>query len=97
MADMNFKKLLTDVKMLIFQAIKLLLLPVTGVLIIKSFGIEPKLVGVCLIMLATPVGSMTAMLAQQYDGDYELASKGVALSTLLTVATMPLLSMLLGV
>lgn len=97
MADMNFKKLLTDVKMLIFQAIKLLLLPVIGVLIIKSFGIEPKLVGVCLIMLATPVGSMTAMLAQQYDGDYELASKGVALSTLLTVATMPLLSMLLGV
>ena len=29
-----------------------------------------------MVMLATPVGSMTAMLAQEYDGDYELASKG---------------------
>jgi len=97
MADISFKKLLTDVKMLLFQAIKLLLLPVIGVLIVKSLGIDSKLVGVCLIMLATPVGSMTAMLAQQYEGDYELASKGVALSTLLTVVTMPLLSILLGV
>lgn len=97
MADMNFKKLFTDAKMLIFLAIKLLIMPVIGVLVIKCTGIDAKLVGVCLIMLATPVGSMTAMLAQQYDGDYELASRGVALSTILTVATMPILSMVLGV
>ena len=43
-------------------------------------------------MLATPVGSMTAMLAQQYEGDYEMASKAVALTTILSVATMPLVS-----
>lgn len=97
MTEMKFKELFTDARMLVFLAIKLLLLPVAGVLIIKSFGLDMKLVGVCLIMLATPVGSMTAMLAQEYDGDYSLASKGVALSTLLTVVTMPLLSMLLNV
>lgn len=97
MTEMKFKELFTDARMLVFLAIKLLLLPVAGVLIIKSFGLDMKLVGVCLIMLATPVGSMTAMLAQEYDGDHSLASKGVALSTLLTVVTMPLLSMLLNV
>ena len=41
--------------------------------------------GVCLVMMATPVGSMTAMLAQQYGGDYETASRGVALTTVLSV------------
>lgn len=50
------------------------------------------LLGVCLIMLATPIGSMTAMLAQQYDGDYMLASKGVSLTTILSVLTIPLVS-----
>lgn len=97
MTDMKFKELFTDIKLLLFLALKLLLIPVAGVLIVKAIGIDMNLVGVCLIMLATPVGSMTAMLAQQYDGDYEMASKGVALSTLLSVATMPLLSLILGV
>ncbi len=45
-----------------------------------------------MVMLATPVGSMTAMLAQEYNGDYELASKGVMLSTLLSVVTLPIVS-----
>lgn len=40
-------------------------------------------------MMATPVGSMTVMLAQQYNGDYRLTSRGVALTTLLSVITMP--------
>ena len=45
-----------------------------------------------MVMLATPVGSMTAMLAQQYEGDYEMASKGVALTTILSVVTITLVA-----
>jgi len=97
MTDMHFKELITDKKLLSFMVLKLLVIPIVGILLIKCIGINPTLIGVSLIMLATPVGSMTAMLAQQYEGDYELASKGVALSTILSVATMPLLSLLLGV
>ena len=40
-----------------------------------------------MVMLATPVGSMTAMLAQQYDGNYDLAARGVALTAILAVVT----------
>ena len=43
-------------------------------------------------MLSTPVGSMTAMLAQEYNGDYGLASRGVAITTLLSVITIPIVS-----
>lgn len=52
---------------------------------------DPIFRGVCLVMMATPVGSMTVMLAQQYNGDYRLTSRGVALTTLLSVITMPFL------
>lgn len=65
-------------------------------LLIRRFVDDPVICGVCMIVLATPVGSMTAMLAQQYDGDYEMASKGVALTTILSVATMPIVSMIVG-
>lgn len=96
MATMDLKKMFADVKLLIFSVIKLLVIPLVGVLIIRQFVDNPVICGVCMIMLATPVGSMTAMLAQQYDGDYEMASRGVALTTVLSVVTMPLVSMILG-
>lgn len=38
---------------------------IAGTWIIKQFVDDPMILGVCMVMLATPVGSMTAMLAQQ--------------------------------
>lgn len=97
MSQMKLKALLKDKKLMIFTAIKLLLIPVVGLFFVKQIGLNPMLTGVCLVMLSTPVGSMTAMLAQQYDGNYELASKGVALTTLLSVITMPIVSFITGI
>ena len=96
LSRIHLKKLFMDGKLLLFSFVKLLLIPIVGVLLIRQFVENDIICGVCMVMLATPVGSMTAMLAQQYDGDYEMASKGVALTTILSVATMPLVSMLMG-
>lgn len=96
LATMDIKKLFTDGKLLLFSALKLLVIPVLGVLLIRQFINNEIICGVCMVMLATPVGSMTAMLAQQYDGDYEMASRGVALTTILSVATIPIVSMIVG-
>lgn len=92
LAAIDLRKLFTDGRLLLFSAVKLVVIPVIGLLVIRQFVDSEMLLGVCLVMLATPVGSMTAMLAQQYDGDYEMASKAVALTTILSVATMPLVS-----
>lgn len=92
----NLKELFTDVRLLLFSAWKLLVLPIVGTFLIMQFVPDKMICCVCMIVLATPVGSMTAMLAQQYDGDYELASKGVALTTILSVITMPIVSTVLG-
>lgn len=94
LATIDLKKLFMDARLLIFALLKLIIIPVAGLLIIKQFVSSEVILGVCMVMLATPVGSMTAMLAQQYDGDYEMASKGVALTTILSVATMPIVSAL---
>lgn len=90
--QMSLKDMAGDVKLLVFSAIKLLAVPISGMWAISRFVGNPVLLGVCMVMLATPVGSMTAMLAQQYDCDSELASKGVAVTTLLSVAAIPLVA-----
>lgn len=97
LTKVNLKKLFCNARMLVFSGIKLLVIPLAGVSVIKLLGLNPMLTGVCMVMLSTPVGSMNAMLAQQYGGDYELASQGVTITTLLAVVTMPLVSFLMKV
>ena len=96
MAVIDFRKLLGDYKLLLFSLFKLLVLPILGTLLLKQFIDNEIILGVTMVMLATPVGSMTAMLAQEYNGDYELASKGVMLTTLLSVVTLPIVSAIVG-
>lgn len=97
MSQMKIKELITDKKLMLFTGIKLLVIPIAGLFFIKHLNLSPMLTGVCMVMLSTPVGSMTAMLAQQYEGNYELASKGVAVTTLLSVITMPIVSMIMNI
>lgn len=97
MTKIRFGELFTDVRLLLFCAWKLLLVPIVLLFVLKIFIDNEMLLGVCMVVLSTPVASMTAMLAQQYDGNYSLASKSVALSTILSVITMPIVSMIVGV
>ena len=91
LAQTRLRDLFTDVRLLVFSVVKLVLLPALLLWGLCFFIKDPIFRGVCLVMMATPVGSMTVMLAQQYNGDYRLTSRGVALTTLLSVITMPFL------
>lgn len=91
-AAMELKDLFTDVKLLKFALIKLLSVPVAAMLLVCQVIDNRLICEVFLVMMATPAASMCAMLSQQYGGDYELAAKGVALTTILSVVTMPIVS-----
>lgn len=92
LAGIRLKELFTDIKLLIYTAVKLLVIPVAGTLIVVRILDNDLLCHVCMVMLATPVASMVVMLAQQYDSNFELAAKGVALTTVLSVITIPIVS-----
>ncbi len=96
LARIPFGSLFTDVKLLGGCAVKLVLVPVIAMAFITRAIDNEMLCGVCMVMLATPAASMTAMLAGQYgsEEDAEFVAKGVALTTILSVATIPLVSMI---
>lgn len=89
--EVQWKGFFRDSRLLFFVALRLVIVPVLGMLVLRSFISNPFLLGVCFVTLAAPSGSMAAMLARQYGGDYVMASKGIGLTTLLSVITMPLL------
>ena len=95
MIHIRLKELFGDVRLLVFSLVKLIVIPILGVTLLRLFIHDEMIINVCYIMLATPIASMSAMVAQQYGGNYALASRGVALSTLLSVVTIPLVELLL--
>lgn len=96
-SKMNLKSFLADRQLILFSLLRLILIPIAAVLILRLFVSDPVQIGTFYIMIATPVGSLTAMLAELYHGDFSLASRGVAFTTLVSVVTIPLVSMLLRI
>lgn len=92
LGGISIKEMFTDVKLLGYSLVKLLLIPIVCMMVICRYVDNEMLCGVCMIMLATPAGSMCVMLAQQYGCNYETVSKGVALTTILSVVTIPIVS-----
>ena len=86
------RELFTDRKLLVFSGMKLLLIPIVGTWLIGHIISDQLLVSVSMVMLATPAASIVVMLSHEYDHNVELASKAVALTTLLSVITIPIVS-----
>lgn len=94
LTSIRLRELFTDTRLLLYSLTKLLVIPILAMQIAVRVIDNEMLCGVCMIMIATPAASMNAMLAQQY-GDEESArqaAKGVALTTLLSVVTIPIVS-----
>lgn len=92
LADIALKELFTDRRLLEFAFAKLIVIPIIVMLIVCRVIDNRLICEVFMIMMATPAASMCAMLSQQYGGNYELAARGVALTTIFSVVTIPVVS-----
>ncbi len=95
LAKNKLSSLFKDARILPVIALRLLAVPALAWLALFWWIENPLVLGVLVIMPAMPVAAITAIFAEQYGGDSALASKAVALSTLICVLTLPLISVLL--
>lgn len=70
-------------------------IPVAVYYAVSGFVKNETILGICVVMMAMPVAALTALFCTKYERDGELAASGVFVSTLLSVATIPLLLWLL--
>ncbi|MCR5448746.1 MAG: AEC family transporter [Solobacterium sp.] len=78
-----------------FSVIRLVLLPMAVLAGCYLAHIDPVTAGLSVLLTAMPAGSTTAVLAEQYNGDTEFAANCVVLTTLLSIAVLPLWVVLL--
>lgn len=95
MAGADLKTMVTRATML-FSLLRLVIIPGVVYIACTLLKLDPVVSGVAVLLAAMPAGSTTAILAAQYDGDAEFASKCVVLTTLLSVVMIPVWATLVG-
>ena len=93
LADMNVREAL-DKDAFILSAVRLLGIPVLAMVIMRAIGIDTMLWQVQATLLAMPAASNTAILAEMYGRDHSFAAKCVFISTILSLITVPCLTLL---
>lgn len=87
--------LINDPRVLPVIFIRLLAIPLVTFFILRMFVHNYLMLNVIVILAAMPAAAITVIFAEQYKGDTETASKLVAISSLLCLITIPLISLLL--
>ena len=91
----KFREILFSWRVYVFAAIKLLAAPVLVWAVLRLFVREAVTLGICTVLAAMPSAAISTMFAIRYGKDETLASRNVVFTTVLSLATVPLIYRLL--
>ncbi|MCM1251383.1 MAG: AEC family transporter [Clostridium sp.] len=95
-AQMAPKEIFSHPKLYAFTLIRQILLPIGFTLVIGLFVHKPLIVNSAALMLAVPAGNMPLMLSKQLHVDESTISQGIILTTILSLATIPLVAVFIA-
>ena len=90
----DFRSIFTKWRLVVVALIQLILAPVTTFLLLTWLKFPSELISVCTLIQALPTATSLGLFATEYGGNNIEASELVAISTLLSVVTMPIMVML---
>ena len=93
LAEIDFSRAITR-NVLVLSTLRLAVLPLITLFVLRLLPLDPLVVAVCVILAGMPVGINTALFAKQFSGNYQFASKCIFVSTMLSLLTIPLLTLL---
>ncbi len=94
----DFNDIVSKLKYFVLSMFKLLIVPFAAILFFNlAKGVfNPFVVKIVVLQLAMPASTIVSALALQYDSDYNAATEGIFVSTILSIITLPLIVYLLG-
>ena len=91
LAQSDMKKMFTSAHLYWVSAVRLLLIPAVTLLAFRFIPVEHSIFLTVFIALSTPAGANVAVYANLYDADYPYACQVVAITTLISIITLPLM------
>jgi len=90
--------ILSRARYIVYSAFKLLIIPIIALMFFKLTNnfFDVFVMRIVVIQLAMPAATIVTALALQYDSDYNAATEGIFISTILSILTLPVIVYLLG-
>lgn len=93
---LSFRQIAGDLQIYAVCFVKLLIVPVIALLLVKIWsGDFSMMEKVLVIGFAMPVAAVTSIFSQQYKGEADFATKGVLLSTVLSLISIPIFAIIM--
>lgn len=97
LADMPLRQLAGSPRLFALCAFRLVLMPLLVWAVLRRWIHDPTILGVMVLLSGMPVATNGTMLCLTYGGDQQLVAQGTFLTTLLSLITIPLMTLLLQV
>ena len=91
LANTDLKTMFTAKGIYLVALLKLIALPVSCILLFHAMGVKGPLLVACAISASVPSGNNTFMFSSKYGLDVGMASKTVALVSVFSILTMPVI------
>ena len=91
LAKLTLRKVFLNRNSYLFCAFKLLVVPGIAILLFRNLPVAPELLQIFFLMFSMPIATIVGMLSEEYAGRGNDANQIIALTTVLSVVTIPLL------
>ena len=96
LAQANALQMLTERHLYLVSLVRLIIIPLATLFVFCILPVPREILLAVFISASAPIGSNVAVYAQLNDQDYPYACQTVALTTLLSIITLPVMMMLAG-
>ncbi|MBO5550650.1 MAG: AEC family transporter [Lachnospiraceae bacterium] len=94
LAQLDLKEVFSDKEIYIYILLRNIIVPGLGIIILRMLPFDPVIVKICCLSTSMPIAALSGMLSEQYAHKGNYANKMIAMSTILSVVTVPILSLL---
>lgn len=94
-AQYSIKAIFAGGKLYIFTLVRQIMVPIALLWVLKMFLDDTLMINTIVLLAAMPCANMPLMMAKQFDVDDTTISKGIIMTTVLSVITLPIVAMML--
>lgn len=94
-AQADRKQMFDDWRIYAFIGIRMLLLPVGLIFLLRKLPVDAMVLGIFILEMGMPVGSIVSLMIRENGADNVYCTKGIVLSTLASIVTIPIICMFL--
>ncbi|WKY48067.1 AEC family transporter [Eubacteriaceae bacterium ES3] len=92
LAGISMKSVFTEIRLYPYLLIKQILFPIAAWAVLRSVIENTYILGIMVVIIAMPVATSAVLFSNRYENNVALATRGVFLTTLSSVVTIPVIS-----